>query len=63
LGPLQKVGKRSIAIALGNVIKVITVGNEKYDAESSNDDVAFVGMPAATTRRKKTSISARKKSY
>jgi hypothetical protein len=63
LGPLQKVGKGSIAIALGNVIKVITVGNEKYDAESSNDDAAFVGMPAATTRRKKTSISARKKSY
>jgi hypothetical protein len=61
LGPLQKVGNRSIAVGLGNVIKVITVGHEKFDGESSNDDQAFVGMAAATaSRRKRPGAGARK---
>jgi hypothetical protein len=53
LGPLQKVGNRSIAVGLGNVIKVITVGHEKFDGESSNDDQAFVGMVAAAASRRR----------
>jgi hypothetical protein len=61
LGPLQKVGNRSIAVGLGNVIKVITVGHEKFDGESSNDDQAFVGMAAATaSRRKRPGVGGRK---
>lgn len=61
LGPLQKIGNRSIAVGLGNVIKVITVGHEKFDSESSNDDQAFVGMAAATaSRRRKPGVGSRK---
>jgi hypothetical protein len=61
LGPLQKVGNRSIAVGLGNIIKVITVGHEKFDGESSNDDQVFVGMAAATvSRRKRPGFGGRK---
>jgi hypothetical protein len=61
LGPLQKVGNRSIAMGLGNVIKVITVGHEKFDGESSNDDQAFVGMVAATaSRRRRPGVGSKK---
>jgi hypothetical protein len=59
LGPVEKLGKRSIAVGLGNVIKIITVGNERFnDQDNAIDDVAFVGM--ATSRRKKPSIARRK---
>lgn len=62
LGPLRKMGKRSLAVALGNIVKVITVGHENFDAsESSNDDTAFVGM-AAVTRRKKI-VGGKKKTF
>ncbi|KAE9374637.1 hypothetical protein N431DRAFT_336840 [Stipitochalara longipes BDJ] len=61
LGPLQKIGNRSIAVGLGNVIKVITVGHEKFDGESSNDDQAYVGMAAATaSRRRRPGVGSRK---
>jgi hypothetical protein len=60
LGPMVKVGKRSIAVGLGNIIKVITVGSDRFDdLEDDNDDTAFVGM--AASRKKKTSFSARKR--
>ncbi len=64
LGPIQKMGKRSIAVGLGNVVKVISVGTEKFDGEETTDNnTAFVGMAAATaTRRKKSSMGAKKKS-
>lgn len=62
LGPLQKMGKRSLAVALGNIIKIITVGHEHFDAaESSNDDTAFVGMATASRRRR--GVGARKKTF
>ncbi|KAG4442611.1 hypothetical protein IFR05_001941 [Cadophora sp. M221] len=62
LGPLHTMGRSSIVVGLGNVVKVITVGNDHFDGgESSTDDALFVGMAAATTtRRKKTSVGARK---
>jgi hypothetical protein len=59
LGPMKKVGKRSLAVVLGNIVKVITVGHENFDGESSNDDGAFVGM-ASVGRRKKL-VGQRKK--
>ncbi|KAK0116365.1 hypothetical protein ONS95_013385 [Cadophora gregata] len=64
LGPVHKMGSSSIVVGLGNVIKVISVGNDKFDGgENSADNALFVGMAAATTsRRKKTSLSS-KKSY
>lgn len=36
LGPLSKLGKRSIVVGLGNVIKVVTVGNERFDEDDGN---------------------------
>lgn len=64
LGPMTKVGKRSIAVGLGNVVKVITVGIEKFDGAESEDDDVFVGMSAPpANRRKKTSLRVRKQSY
>lgn len=60
LGPIEKVGKRSLAVGLGNVIKVITVGNDRFDEQDNAiDDSAFVGMTAS--RRKKVSFAARRK--
>ncbi len=53
LGPLQRMGRRSVAVGLGNVVKVITIGREKFDGESSNEDAAFVGMAAVSGRKKK----------
>ncbi|CZR59367.1 related to SREBP cleavage activating protein [Phialocephala subalpina] len=62
LGPLQKMGKRSLAVALGNIVKIISVGHDNFDAaESSNDDTAFVGMAAASRRRR--AVGARKKTF
>jgi hypothetical protein len=59
LGPFEKLGKRTLAVGLGNVIKIITVGKEKFDSmDSASDDAAFVGMTAS--RRKKSS-SGRKR--
>ncbi|CZT13248.1 hypothetical protein WAI453_005391 [Rhynchosporium graminicola] len=61
LGPLHHMGRSSIVLGSGNVIKVITVGNENFDGgESSTDDALFVGMAAALSRRKKASVGSRK---
>ena len=58
LGPCVTLGKRSLIVGLGNIIKIITVGNERFDgADSVKDDTAFVGM--ATSRRKKVSFAKR----
>ena len=53
-GPIVRVGKRSVAIGMGNVIKIITVGHERFNGQDdSDDDTAFVGMKASQSRRKK----------
>jgi hypothetical protein len=55
LGPLQVMGKRSLAVGLGNVIKIITAGKEKFDGDTSGEDGggAFTGMVVGTGRRRK----------
>lgn len=59
LGPIEKVGKRSLAVGLGNVVKIITVGNERFDSiDSGSDDGTFVGMKAS--RRKRSNISRKR---
>jgi hypothetical protein len=58
-GPMTRVGRRSIAVGLGNVMKVITVGNERFDgAEDSSEDMA-----AAIASRRRKLLTPRKKSY
>lgn len=46
-GPVTRIGQRSIAVGFGNTIKVLLVGNERYDDENDNDDIA-----AASYRRR-----------
>lgn len=49
-GPITRVGRRSVALGFGNVIKVITVGNERFDTvDDSSEDV----MLAIAGRRRK----------
>ncbi|KAL2068047.1 hypothetical protein VTL71DRAFT_16145 [Oculimacula yallundae] len=61
LGPVHVMGRSSIVLGFGNVIKVITVGNDNFESEHSSEDALFVGMAAATmSRRKKVSVGSRK---
>jgi hypothetical protein len=40
-GPITRVGQRSIAVGFGNVLKVITVGHERFTVEdTASDDLA-----------------------
>lgn len=58
-GPMTRIGRRSVAVGLGNVMKVITVGNERFDgADDSSED-----MTAAIASRRKRLLTPRKKSY
>ncbi|KAI1266489.1 sterol-sensing domain of SREBP cleavage-activation-domain-containing protein [Xylariaceae sp. FL1019] len=51
LGPMANVGGSSIAVGLSNVVKVITVGQERFDA--SDEVEAGNVMPAVGSRRRK----------
>ena len=48
-GPMTKVGQRSVALGFGNVIKIVTVGHERFDTvDDTSEDVT-----QAMGRRKK----------
>ncbi|KAI5859485.1 sterol-sensing domain of SREBP cleavage-activation-domain-containing protein [Durotheca rogersii] len=51
LGPMVRVGRSSVAVGLSNVIKVIMVGNERF--ETGEDSQPGDGMPALGSRRRK----------
>ncbi|KAI0541040.1 sterol-sensing domain of SREBP cleavage-activation-domain-containing protein [Xylaria digitata] len=57
LGPMANVGSSSVVVGLSNVIKVITVGQERFETE----DVAGPGngVPAVSSRRRKGPSSLR----
>ncbi|GAP89129.1 putative srebp cleavage activating protein [Rosellinia necatrix] len=57
LGPMANVGSSSVVVGLSNVIKVITVGQERFETE----DVAGPGsgVPAVGSRRRKGPSSLR----
>ena len=57
-GPMIRIGQRSIAVGMGNVIKVITVGHESFNIEEASDDIA----KAMSGRRRRPAV-ARKRSY
>ncbi|KAF8474745.1 sterol-sensing domain of SREBP cleavage-activation-domain-containing protein [Kalaharituber pfeilii] len=46
-GPVTRIGQRSIAVGFGNAIKVLLIGNERYDDDDDDDDIK------APTHRKK----------
>lgn len=51
LGDIEIISRRSIAVTLGNIVKIITVGSKRFDGEESehNDDT-FVGMQSMPPR-------------
>ncbi|KAI0201249.1 sterol-sensing domain of SREBP cleavage-activation-domain-containing protein [Astrocystis sublimbata] len=57
LGPMANVGSSSVVVGLSNVIKVITVGQERFETE----DVVGPGsgVPAVSSRRRKGPSSVR----
>ncbi|CAD6498671.1 BgTH12-04332 [Blumeria graminis f. sp. triticale] len=59
LGPMQVMGRYSVAVGLGNMVKVISVGKAKFDCdENLSDDATFAAM--AVTRRRRPNLSKRK---
>ncbi|KAI1335241.1 sterol-sensing domain of SREBP cleavage-activation-domain-containing protein [Xylariaceae sp. FL0016] len=50
LGPMVKVGTSSVAVGLSNVIKVITVGTERYEIDES---ISGDGLSVVSSRRRK----------
>lgn len=59
LGPLVRVGSGSVAVALGNIVRVLTVGHERFDASSSADELAAKGRVSLSTRRRKAMALSR----
>jgi hypothetical protein len=57
-GPMIRIGQRSIAVGMGNVVKVITVGNERFNIEENSDD-----MVKAMSGRRRRPAAVRKRSY
>lgn len=53
-GPIARIGQRSIAVGLGNLIKVVTVGHERYDGAIDTSENLASAM--AGRRRKVTTI-------
>ncbi|KAI1414527.1 sterol-sensing domain of SREBP cleavage-activation-domain-containing protein [Hypoxylon sp. FL1857] len=60
LGPMVRIGRASLAVGLSNVIKVIMVGNERF--EIGDDSQPGDGMPALGSRRRKGPSALRGKS-
>lgn len=57
-GPLVKVGKGSVAVAIGNVVHLVTVGIERFD---SPDVIGADEVLGAVNYRRKKSIAGRKR--
>jgi len=38
-GPMCRVGQRSVAVGFGNTVKLLAIGNERYEGEDGNDDI------------------------
>ncbi|KAI1155716.1 sterol-sensing domain of SREBP cleavage-activation-domain-containing protein [Nemania diffusa] len=57
LGPMAIVGSSSVVVGLSNVIKVITVGQERFETEDVTGPGS--GVPAVSSRRRKGPSSLR----
>lgn len=60
LGEIEKLGTRSVVVSFGDVAKVITVGNEKFDGASGENE-NDVGMGTMPSRKKKLAPHRSKK--
>jgi WD40 repeat protein len=56
IGPATKIGSRSIAVGFGNVVKVLTVGNERFDDEGEAEG----GMTFASVGRRKRALAKKR---
>lgn len=60
LGPIEIIGKRSVAVTLGNVVKIVTVGDEKYDNDDAVSPQEAVFAGTASGRKKRSSVGRKK---
>lgn len=58
LGPMVRIGRSSIALGFSNVIKVIVVGQERFEPEPDDSHLGD-GMPAVSSRRRKGAYGVR----
>ncbi|RYP48066.1 hypothetical protein DL768_005988 [Monosporascus sp. mg162] len=56
LGPMERLGRSSVAIGFSNVIKVVVVGQERF--ERGDDAQLGDGVPAVSNRRRKGQSTA-----
>ncbi|KAI1076070.1 sterol-sensing domain of SREBP cleavage-activation-domain-containing protein [Whalleya microplaca] len=52
LGPMVRIGRASVAVGLSNVVKVITVGHERFE-RNGEDSQPGDGMQVPSSRRRK----------
>ena len=45
-GPVCRVGQRSVAVGFGNTVKLLAIGNERYEGEDGNDDIFQISRKA-----------------
>jgi hypothetical protein len=60
LGPIEIIGKRSVAVTLGNVVKIVTVGDERYDNDDVTSPQDAVFASTASGRKKRSSVGRKK---
>jgi hypothetical protein len=56
LGPVLKIGTRSLGVALGNVVKVLSVGQERFDLPA-DDGLAAENLLSFSNRRRRIGLS------
>ncbi|OWP05031.1 hypothetical protein B2J93_601 [Marssonina coronariae] len=61
LGPMCKMGRRTLVVGLGDVVKVISVGHEMFDGESSDGDDNGLGSLAGMTASRRKRPAARER--
>lgn len=54
LGPMKLMGRRTLVVGLGNVVKVCMIGKDDFEGGSEGDEGVFVGMVKGVGRRKKS---------
>ncbi|RFU29443.1 hypothetical protein B7463_g6890, partial [Scytalidium lignicola] len=57
-GPLVRVGRGSVAVGIGNVVHLVTVGNERFDG---NDEIGADEVLGAVSYRRKKNLVAKKR--
>ncbi|PWW76014.1 hypothetical protein C7212DRAFT_194519 [Tuber magnatum] len=45
-GPVCRVGQRSVAVGFGNTVKLLAIGNERYEGQDDNDDIFQISRKA-----------------